>query len=103
MSKIADKSVVVESSKSFLRMLLLQKYRLKDVMVIFINRNSRGLIFSMKRRLKKMWRSEILALPYVIFTKLKYRFKIKAIKKNIKDLNCLEVDYDYFVSKHLIF
>ena len=99
MSKVADKSVVIDSSKSFLRMLLLQKYRPKDVMVIFINRNSRGLTSSMKRRLKKMGRSEILALPYVIFTKLKYRFKIRAIKKNIKDLTYLEVDYDYFVSK----
>lgn len=99
MSKIANKPVVIDSSKSFIRMMLLQKYRPKDVLLITINRNPQGLTSSIKRRAIKMNQPAWLALPYVVFTKIKYKIKNNRIKKAVKDLSYLEVDYDHFVSQ----
>ncbi|MGD8779515.1 MAG: sulfotransferase [Ignavibacteria bacterium] len=95
MSKVAEKPIVIDSSKHLTIALLLQQSRPKDVMFIFIHRSIEGLAASSKRwSLKKNKKYDLMS---VVKSKQKFEQRIKVYKEKIPDLRYIEVEYEHFV------
>lgn len=101
MAKVANKSIVVDSSKHLLIGLLLQQFRPKDVHLIFIHRSLEGLAASAKRRNNNQ---EIpLNLNAILQSKKKYQDRIRKYKAHIKQLQHLDISYEGFVTQPTTF
>ncbi len=93
MSKVSNKNFVVNSSKNFTHGLLFQQSRPSEVWFIFIHRSAEGLASSSKR-----WKHKT-TIKDIIISKNNYEREVNKCKKNISDLNYIDVEYEEFARK----
>lgn len=91
MAEVADKPIVVDSSKDLVIALLLQQSRPEDVTLLFLHRDILGLAASSK----KYGRS-----PFdPVEAKKTFEKRVKKYKANLKKLNYFDINYETLVSK----
>lgn len=91
MAEVANKQVVVDSSKDLVIALLLQQYRPKDVTLLFLHRDILGLAASSKSYGKS---------PYApLESKITFEKRVRKYKAKIKNLNYYDINYEVLVSK----
>lgn len=92
MAKVANKSIVVDSSKHLMIALLLQQYQPDNVNLLFLHRSTKGFIASKKKWSKK--RNKPFDLHQAILEKDKFEKRVEKYKKNIPNLRFLDIDYE---------
>lgn len=97
MAKVANKPIVVDSSKHLLIALLLQQYRPKDVYILFIHRSIEGLVASAKRWSNK--KGQKYNINKVLKSKKTYENRVAKYKSNISGLQHMNTNYEDFVSQ----
>ena len=94
MSEVAQKPVVVDSSKDLRIALLMQQYKPKDVYIFFIHRDPKGLASSYKKWSNK--KGKIFSVKDSIKSKHKFERLVDKYKR-IKGLSCFDFDYEHIV------
>ncbi len=95
MSEVADKQVVVDSSKHLLIALLLQQFQPKDVWIVFLHRDVKGLAASYKKWAGRKGR------PYVVKETMEstktFENRVRKYKRTIPDLQYIDAQYEEIV------
>lgn len=91
MAKVSGKRFVVDSSKHLTIALLLQQYRPDDVTLIFLHRKKEGLISSAGKRASK--NGTEYNPKEIIASQKKFESRINKLKKNIRNLNYIDLHY----------
>jgi hypothetical protein len=97
MAEVADKPIVVDSSKHLLIGLLLQQYNPRDVTIVFLHRSIEGLAGSAKRWAQK--KNHDFHLEKVIKSKKQFEKRVEKYKQNISNLQYLDIHYENFTQK----
>jgi len=94
MAGVADKPVVIDSSKDLCIALLMQQYKPKEVYILFLHRSIEGLAASSKKWSEK--KGKTLNISTVIKEKQRFETRVKTYK-TIKNLNYIDVEYEDIV------
>lgn len=93
MAHVANKPVVVDSSKHLTIALLLQQYQPEQVSLLFLHRSAEGFVASRKKWAKK--RNKPFNLHQTIAEKDKFEKRVEKYKKNIPNLRFLDIEYEH--------
>ena len=96
MAETANKKVVVDSSKDLRIALLLKEYKPKDVYVLFIHRDVKGLAASSKKLSEN--HGKTFSLDKIVREKVKFEKTVARVKK-IKGINYMDFNYEDIVSQ----
>lgn len=97
MAKVANRSIVVDSSKHLLIALLLQQYRPQDVYILFTHRTIEGLAASAKRWSNK--KGQKYDINKVLKSKSVFENRVAKYKSNVPGLKFLSTNYEDFVKQ----
>ena len=97
MAEVAQKPIVVDSSKHLMIALLLQQYKPDDVTLVFLHRSTKGLLSSYKKLATK--RGESISLMNVIKAKAIFTNRIIKYKRNVEGLRFFDVHYENIATK----
>lgn len=89
MAGVANKSVVIDSSKDLVQALIMQKSYPKDVYIIFLHREALGIASSAKKYNH--------SIPKTLNGKKIFSKRVNKYKKNIKNLKSIELVYEDIV------
>ncbi len=95
-AEVADKPIVVDSSKDLCIALLMQQYKPQDVYILFLHRSIEGLVASAKKWSEKKGKPFDMSIP--IQQKQTFEKRVKKYKK-IKSLKYIDVEYENIVQR----
>lgn len=92
MSTVAQKPVIIDSSKHLTFALFLQQSRPKDVIFLFLHRSIEGLAASYKKRAQQ--KGKAFSIDEVVKRKRDFNVRINLCKKSIPNLSYLDISYE---------
>lgn len=91
MAKVADKEVIIDSSKDLAQALIMQSMYPRDVYIIFLHREALGIASSAKKYNSSVKKR--------LEDKKRFSKRVVKYKKNIKGLKSMELVYEDFVKR----